>query len=243
MSVTYVITGASRGLGFGYTKVLLAAADSINVVALARNPDSANQLKELKQQYPKRLEIVKHDVTSESSAKEAAKQVEQLDIGKNGVDVLINNAGVIEGGFQPVLRPGAVDGLKKELEVNVFGAMYTTEAFVPLLQKGNKKQIIFLSSILGSLGNPMAQSPAAGTYSMTKAAINMYAIKLSAALKGFTVIPFHPGYVKTDMNGGEDGHGQITVDEAINSGVKVFLSIKPEDNLKYLQYTGETLQW
>ncbi|KAK4050242.1 hypothetical protein OIV83_003563 [Microbotryomycetes sp. JL201] len=242
MSV-YVITGASRGLGFGYVKKLLESGSNVSCVALARSPDTANQLKELKQQYSDRLEIVKHDVSSESSAQEAAKQVEALGIAKNGIDVLINNAGVIDGGFAPVLRPDAVDSLKKELDVNVFGAMYTTQAFLPLLKKGNKKQIIFLSSILGSMGNPMSKSPAAGTYSMTKAAINMYAVKLSAALQDFTVIPFHPGYVKTDMNGGEDGHGQITVEEAISSGAKVFLSIKPEDNLKFLQYTGETLPW
>ncbi|KAK4049881.1 hypothetical protein OIO90_005270 [Microbotryomycetes sp. JL221] len=240
--ITYAITGASRGLGFGYAQALLAADPQINVIALCRNPSASTQLHELKKQYQGRVEIVQHEATSEESAVQAAKEVEQL-VGSNGIDTLIVNAGIISGGFAGVKHKDAVKWLKSDMEVNVYGLMYTTLAFLPLLEKGNKKQIIFMSSIIGSLGFPMARTPAAGTYAMTKVAVNMFASKLSGELQGFTIVPYHPGYVQTDMNGGKEGNAQISVEEAVDSGVKVFLSLTPEDNMKFKQYTGETLPW
>ncbi|KAK4049880.1 hypothetical protein OIO90_005269 [Microbotryomycetes sp. JL221] len=242
---TYAITGSSRGLGFGYARGLLEADSSINVVALCRNPETATQLQELKKEFEGRVELVKHEASSEQSAQDAVKAVEGLDIAKGGVDALIANAGILAGGWAGPTDNNFVQLLKDNFEVNVYGLVYTYLAFLPLLRKGQKKQIFFLSSVLGSIGSDFAKAPVAASYSTSKTAVNMIASKLAAELgkDGFTVVPFHPGYVKTDMNGGDSGHGEISVKEAVDGAVKVFLKVTPEDNGKFYQYKGDTLPW
>ncbi|KAK4046254.1 hypothetical protein OIV83_006233 [Microbotryomycetes sp. JL201] len=211
--VVYAITGASRGIGFGYAKKLLESSNDGAVIALVRDLSGAKELSDLKSKYGDRLAIVKHDVSSEDSAKEAAKQVEQLGIAKNGVDVLINNAGVNVGGPKTVLDDGLGQDLQANLDVNLFGQIYTTTAFLRLLRKGNKKQIWFLSTGLASIGFDFGFGPGIAAYSISKTALNMYARKLSDVLKGegFKTLLLSPGYVVTDMNG---GNGAITVEQA-----------------------------
>lgn len=64
----YAITGASRGLGLGYTKGLLEASSDISVIALVRDPAGSKELQSLASKHPDRLAIVKHEVASEQSA-------------------------------------------------------------------------------------------------------------------------------------------------------------------------------
>ncbi|MCO5568278.1 hypothetical protein L7F22_021975 [Adiantum nelumboides] len=72
-----MIAGASRGLGLEFTRQILAKYPEGPVLATCRNPDGADNLRSLKDQYPSRLTIMKLDVTDEYSIKEAAKDVEQ----------------------------------------------------------------------------------------------------------------------------------------------------------------------
>lgn len=99
---SYLITGSSRGIGFGYVSILARKDESevSKVFAAARSENSA--LKELIAKSNGRVEFVPLEVTSEESAKEAAQQV-QRSLGDKGLDVLINNAGVpshTEGGIE-----------------------------------------------------------------------------------------------------------------------------------------------
>jgi NAD(P)-dependent dehydrogenase (short-subunit alcohol dehydrogenase family) len=88
-SLTYVITGASRGLGLEFVKQL-SATDS-TIFALARNPNDAKNLQDLVKQN-KNIHTVKMDQADEASIKAAAEEVAKL--APNGVDILINNAAV-----------------------------------------------------------------------------------------------------------------------------------------------------
>lgn len=63
----YAITGASRGLGLGYTKGLLEQSADNLVIALVRDPAGAKELQGLTAQYSNRLVIVKHDLTEQSA--------------------------------------------------------------------------------------------------------------------------------------------------------------------------------
>lgn len=100
-------------------------------------------------------------------------------------------------------------------EVNVLGVARLIQAALPLLRKGERKEIYTTSSIMGSSDfvtkNNITMAPA---YGASKAAATHYTVSLAAELKpeGFIVQPFHPGWVKTDM-GGENA--DITVDESI----------------------------
>lgn len=89
---SYLITGASRGLGFELTRQLLSLpASQVNKVFATTRADAPG-LAELAQKSSGRLVVVKLDVTKEATIKEAAKEVE-ADLAGRGLDVLINNAG------------------------------------------------------------------------------------------------------------------------------------------------------
>lgn len=65
---TYLITGASRGLGLEFARQLLAASPENRVIAAARNPSSATELSALIAANPGRIESIKLDVSDEKSA-------------------------------------------------------------------------------------------------------------------------------------------------------------------------------
>ncbi|GAA5933767.1 SDR family oxidoreductase [Sporobolomyces koalae] len=242
MTFTYLITGASRGLGLGYTRTLLAAGKHIRVVAAVRDPDSAKQLEPVKQQYGERLYVVKCDVTDAASTQTAADELSKSDFAK--LDAVIANAGVFGGGWKSSTQ-FSEDDLSYNLQSNLFGVVNTVMAFLPLLKQGQGKQIFVTSSLLGSIGGPLGQTPVSSAYSISKAAVNMYAVKLARELgeEGFTVVPFHPGYVKTDMNAANGG-GDIEVDEAARLATdNVFLKATKADNAKFMSYDGRTLPW
>jgi NAD(P)-dependent dehydrogenase (short-subunit alcohol dehydrogenase family) len=88
-TLTYVITGASRGLGLEFVKQL-SSTDS-TIFALARNPSGAKDLQELVKQN-KNIHTFRLDATDEASIKAAAEEVSKL--APNGIDILINNAGI-----------------------------------------------------------------------------------------------------------------------------------------------------
>lgn len=156
--------------------------------------------------------------------------------------------------------------LQKDTETNVYGVVRLTQAALPLLKKGKGKKIIVVGSILGTFGNPYASLPAAGVYSATKSAIHMWTRKVAAELgEGWTVVPFHPGYVacvflfgatlrplahtptgRTDMNGkasDEQRKYMITPDEAGKSGASVFLKLGPKDTNQMWTYEHKVVPW
>ncbi|KAM0791061.1 hypothetical protein ACM66B_004354 [Microbotryomycetes sp. NB124-2] len=239
--VVYAITGASRGIGLGYMKKLLESADDVAVIALVRDPAGSKDLQTLKSTYGDRLAIVKHDVTSEESANQAAKEVEGLDIAKGGIDTLINNAGINVGGTKTVLDEGLDKDIQANLAVNLYGQIYTTTAFLPLLRKGTTKHVWFITTGLASIGFDFGFGPAIAAYSISKTALNMYARKLSDVLKGegFKTLLLSPGYVVTDMNG---GGGAITVEQAAEDAYKLFTKEDLKD-LTFWSNDGTVIPW
>ncbi|GAA5985871.1 hypothetical protein JCM11641_005328 [Rhodosporidiobolus odoratus] len=194
---TYLITGASRSLGLGYAEKLLAASPEVRVVVAVRNPAKADQVQALanKPENKDRVLIVEFDVEREESVKAAAEKLASHPFLENGLDALIANAGVFCGLHTTPSQLG-LDDLDANFRVNVYGVIHTVTHLLPLLKKGQGKQIFVLSSIVTSFGGPFCQMPGAVTYSMSKAAVQMYTVKLARELgpEGFTVIPFHPGY-------------------------------------------------
>lgn len=85
---TYAITGASRGLGLEFVKQLAAKGNTI--VAFARNPTESSGLSQLVDN--KNVFAVKMDISDEESIKAAASSISK--IVPDGIDVLINNAGI-----------------------------------------------------------------------------------------------------------------------------------------------------
>lgn len=206
---TYFITGCSRGIGLEMIKQLASRPDSAvqSIFATARSQQTPEQLGEIVKN-DKRVHFVQLDVEDSTSIKKAVTAT-QKQLGDRGLDILINNAGVLH---QDSGRSLGMDSLESTLRTNVIAVQRVTAAFLPLLRTGQKKQIINISSTVGSIGmvEEFARSPWTA-YKVSKAALNMLTVQLSMDLKseGFTVVAVSPGWLKTDLglcNIRTDGH-------------------------------------
>lgn len=94
-SITWFITGCSRGLGLGLVRTLAKDAHNI-IIATCRNPDSAQELKTVAKQSAGEIYLIHLDVDDEVSITEAATRAEQiLGAKEKGLDYLLNNAGIV----------------------------------------------------------------------------------------------------------------------------------------------------
>jgi NAD(P)-dependent dehydrogenase (short-subunit alcohol dehydrogenase family) len=94
--VSYLITGAFRGVGLELSRHLASFPASEVSKAFATARGHAPKLEEIAKKSSGRVVIVKLDVTDEASIKKAAVKVE-ANLGGKGLDVLINNAGIFRG--------------------------------------------------------------------------------------------------------------------------------------------------
>ncbi|KAM0785994.1 hypothetical protein ACM66B_006812 [Microbotryomycetes sp. NB124-2] len=256
-SNTFVVTGANRGIGLAYTNELLKRGNS--VIATARDPSAATQLQQLKEQHSGKFELVPLDASNRKSVEDAATAVSKSDLGKDGIDVLINNAGVIHGPSVNGIfgSSDAVSDLQKQIEVNVYGVVHVTAAFLPLLRqnRNGKKTVVNISTTGASFGFGLGKTNITSTYAISKAAQNMLTLKQSAELadEGFTVVALSPGVVETDMTGvvaagfGDsnpfEGLETLTPQQAAEQGVNFVSTLEPEHNGRFFSYNGHEEPW
>jgi NAD(P)-dependent dehydrogenase (short-subunit alcohol dehydrogenase family) len=127
-----VITGTSTGIGRA-TALRLAAAGS-HVFAGVRCEEDGRSLQ---LDAGERLTPVLLDVTEDATIESVAKQIE-TQTGDWGVQGLINNAGIGVGG---PLEFMSREDMRRQFEVNVFGPVAVTKAFLPLLRRGGGRVI------------------------------------------------------------------------------------------------------
>lgn len=200
--ISYVITGAARGIGFEFVRQLSQKSENI-VFALVRTKSNAQQLTELD---ARNVHILEADITDVKALKAAAAEVKQVTGGS--LDYLINNAAFVKGTRQDNNLDGYPEGqedlLEKDLlesfHINVIGVVHTINAFLPLLRQGTAKKVITLSSGMGDTESTLKtnisnQAP----YSISKAALNMAVAKYAAEYKaeGFVFLAISPGLVDT----------------------------------------------
>ena len=126
-----VVTGADRGLGLALAEGLLARG--WRVFAGSYMPDWP-QLGQLEERYPDLLVRLPLDVSSDASVLAAAAAVEER---TRGIDLLINNAGVITDKSEDSIRvPQDYEDILRVYQVNSLGPVRMTEAFLPLLERG-----------------------------------------------------------------------------------------------------------
>ena len=183
---TVLITGANRGLGYEVARQLSARGWKVIVTARRREQGAAAAAK-LNNASFREL-----DITDDASVARAAKAVPEL-------DVLINNAAIIEDGDQEILtiRPELVG---RTIATNALGTLRVTQAFVSHLLKSSAGRIVNVSSGAGQLSDMGTWSPA---YSISKTTLNSITCMLAAALKdkGIAVNSVCPGWCRTEMGG------------------------------------------
>jgi NAD(P)-dependent dehydrogenase (short-subunit alcohol dehydrogenase family) len=190
-----VITGASRGLG--RAAVRRFAAESHQVVATARRPADLEALRAELQRAGQAIECRQLDVTDDASVAALRDWLRER-FGR--VDVLINNAGIGIDHYSTRLLELPLEILRTTLETNLFGALRTTQALVPLMRASRAGRVVNLSSGLGQLADMGDGVPA---YRISKVALNAVTRILAAELAGsrIKVNSVCPGWCRTDMGG------------------------------------------
>jgi short-subunit dehydrogenase len=187
MSKTIFITGASRGFGKIWAEAFLKRGD--NVVATARN---LTHLDDLVEKYGNKILPVQLDVNNRTADFAAVKQAKEY-FGK--IDVLINNAGYgLIGAIEETTEKEARD----QMEVNVFGLLWLTQAVIPVMREQGYGHIISVSSVLG-----LVAVPTLGIYNASKFAVEGITETLGAEVKqfGINVTLVEPNAFSTDWIG------------------------------------------
>lgn len=191
---TALITGGNRGIGLEVARQL--AEKDFHVFVGARNREAGERAAVLLQRDGRRIDFVALDVANEESIHKA---VQELTRRTDHLDVLVNNAAILEDEDLSVFEISAAV-LQKTLTINTMAPFLIAQAFAPLLMKSEGGRIINVSSGAGSLSEMGTYAPA---YSISKAALNAVTVQLSAALRsrGIAVNSVCPGWVRTVMGG------------------------------------------
>ena len=204
-----LITGANKGIGLEVARQL--AQKGYYVYLGSRNlKNGLEAVEKLKAEGLENVEAIEIDVTNQESVNTA-----RTEIGKKTevLDVLINNAGINGITFNrntPIMHTATgtgVDVFKQVYEVNVYGVIRVTQAFLDLLRKSPEPRIVNVSSSQGSLtlhSDPthIYYSFKGVVYQTSKSALNMYTVVLAYELRDmpFKVNAVSPGSTKTDFN-------------------------------------------
>jgi NAD(P)-dependent dehydrogenase (short-subunit alcohol dehydrogenase family) len=184
---TILITGGTDGLG--KAAALLLARKGYRVFAAGRSASKREELDRLASAENLPLETLQMEVTDDASVNAGAQHV----IGKGGIDVLINNAGIGYLGTVEELRP---QDIRQQFEVNFFGVVRVTQAVLPHMRERRKGRILMMSSVAG-----LISPPTYGAYSSSKHALEglSNALRLEMYAFGIDVVLIEPGYIVTNF--------------------------------------------
>lgn len=235
---TVLITGSNRGIGLGLAKAY--AARGWQVIATARSPARADELNALAKEYGN-LTIEELDVTDDAEIAALAAKYEGT-----AIDVLLNNAGVLGDIEKQNAQNIDYKEIKFIMDVNVYGPIKMTKAFLPHVGASKQKKILTMTSGLGSLAMTQRLGRFYG-YRMSKAAVNMAMRAMHADFKGdgYVIGLVAPGQVQTELlfASGFRGPGSITVDESVEGLLKVIDGMTAETVGLPINYNGEPIPW
>lgn len=237
-----LITGGNRGIGLETANQLAGQVDTI--IITGRDQAKLDEALKTWKSETKLVGLVM-DVENADSIKQAANYVDE-NYGR--LDVLINNAGAaLEGTWgQNSATSVEMSVLKRTFDINYFGLVAVTNAFLPLISKSDAGRIVNVSSILGSLDTQSdANSPFAPVktlaYNSSKSAVNSYTVHLADALKetNIKVNAAHPGWVKTEM-GTQDA--PMEVEDGAKTSVELAL-LGADGPTGGFFHLGEVVAW
>jgi NAD(P)-dependent dehydrogenase (short-subunit alcohol dehydrogenase family) len=236
-----LVTGATRGIGTETVRQL-AQAGVLTLLA-GRDAGRAKAAADKLVAEGLSVEPIVLDVTNAESIAKAVAEVTSR-FGK--LDILVNNAGIMVDDMSKAPSEQTLAVWRETFDTNVFAVVEVTQAFLPLLKKADAARIVNVSSQLGSLA--LHLDPASPIYSFkvpaydaSKTAINAWTIHLAYELRdtAIKVNAIHPGYVQTEMNGGQ---GEIDVPTGAKSSVGMAL-IGADGPTGSFTYLGKTLPW
>lgn len=181
-----LITGGSRGLGLVMARQL--AAEGARLALLARDEQELAQARQHLAEYGPELLVFPCDIKDQTQATEAIERV----VNRFGrVDVLINNAGVIQVG---PLAHMQVDDFANALAVHFWGPLYLMMAAIPHMQQQGSGRIINISSVGGKVAVPHLLPYSASKFALTGLSDGLRA---ELAKDNIRVTTINPGLMRT----------------------------------------------
>lgn len=232
-----LVTGGSRGIGRAAALALGKQGAQV-VVNYVSNEGAAREVADAVQSAGGKAEIVQFDVASGEAAEKAVADVAKR-LGR--LDILVCSAGISIDGLLLRLKEEDFDRI---LSVNVKGAVACARAAVKVMMRAKAGRVIFLSSVVGEMGNAGQTA-----YSASKAALLGVTKSMARELssRSVTVNAITPGFIDTDMT------GALTEEQkaAINQAIPLGRTGKPEEVAAAVVYlasdeagyvTGQTLR-
>jgi NAD(P)-dependent dehydrogenase (short-subunit alcohol dehydrogenase family) len=198
-----VVTGSNSGLGLGLTTRLAAAGADV-IMAIRNRAKGEAAIEQIRATVPNaKLTIKALDLSSLASVKALG---EELNAEGRPIDILINNAGVM----QPPNRETTADGFELQIGSNHLGHFALTGHLVPLLRAASNPRVTSLSSLAARTGGinfddlqwEKRYNPTRA-YSQSKSANLMFALELDRRSRragwGIMSNAAHPGLTKTNL--------------------------------------------
>ncbi|XP_071849624.1 C-signal-like [Apostichopus japonicus] len=238
-----LITGANRGIGLELIRKIVTEKNPQHVFAGCRNINKAEVLQQFAASNST-VRVLELDVTKDATVDAAVLQVSDI-VGNEGLDVLINNAGIYN--TEP-LENTSRNMMQSYFNVNETGPLIITQKFLPLLRQGSishpasslggHNSVLNLTSGYGSIeGNT---SGGIYSYRASKATLNMITKSLSIDLRpdNIMAVALDPGWVQTDMGG---SFASSTTEECVKRLLQVIESLCEKENGKIVSYKGNIL--
>jgi NAD(P)-dependent dehydrogenase (short-subunit alcohol dehydrogenase family) len=225
---TVLVTGANRGLGLEFVRQY--GADGWKVLATCRDPKTADALNGLEGN----IQVLPLDVADFLAIDTIARI-----LSAEKIDLLLNNAGVY-GSEKKIFGATNYDDWTEVLRINTQAPLKMAECFVEQIAKSDKKLIVSVSSLLGSIS--ANDSGEQYTYRSSKAALNMVnqCLAVDLAEKGITSIVVSPGWARTDMGGPE---APVDPVDSVAGIHKVIEGVTVDDSGKFFNYDGALIDW
>jgi NAD(P)-dependent dehydrogenase (short-subunit alcohol dehydrogenase family) len=184
---TFFITGVSSGFGRALSQAALGAGH--RVIGTVRSAEDALAFQAM---HPSHAIARQLDVTDRASVERVALEVEKT---VATVDVIVNNAGF---GYEGILEESPLEDMRRQFDVNVFGAVAVIKAFLPFMRARRSGRILNITSMGGFI-----TMPGIAYYCGSKFALEgiSEALGKEVAALGIDVTAVAPGSFRTDWAG------------------------------------------
>ncbi|MES0808559.1 SDR family oxidoreductase [Roseibium sp. SCPC15] len=220
---TCLITASNRGIGYELARE--AISQGWTVYGSVRSEQSASEtVSKLGTDFTPLI----FDVTNHDAVQAVAETM------TSGVDLLINNAGIIGPDNQSPLKMD-FDGFHETLATNTLAPLAVSQAFLPHLKRSGTGKILTISSQMSWMGYRKSDRLA---YRASKAAVNKVMQGLATELEehGIPVALIDPGWVRTDMGGGDADNCPTDVAKGV---LKIGRDLAISDTGKFFKWSGE----
>jgi NAD(P)-dependent dehydrogenase (short-subunit alcohol dehydrogenase family) len=225
---TVLITGANRGLGLEFARKY--TADGWKVLATCRDPKAATILNAIEGN----ILVLPLDVADLKAINMLSRK-----LSAERIDVLINNAGIY-GSDKRKFGETEYEDWIEVFRVNTQAPLKMAECFVNQIANSDKKIIVSISSLLGSISANGGGAEYA--YRSSKASLNAVnkCLSVDLAEKGITSVVVSPGWARTDMGG---PNAAVDPVDSVSGICNIINQLTLEDSGKFYNYNGGSIDW